>query len=93
MNLIPRQRTGRQIRSRSDIIKKLNPEAKVITGGAHPSSIPKKCKEDGFDTVVVGEGEKAIVNIVRKYEKSEGFYPDRNADCHLSHQYHWFYFD
>ena len=58
-----------------DILRKLNPSAKIIIGGAHPSSVPDKCREDGFDTVVVGEGENAIVDIVKKYEVS-GKVPD-----------------
>ena len=39
-------------------------KAKIIAGGPHPSSAPESCK--GFDYVVVGEGEEAILEIVNE---------------------------
>ena len=39
-----------------------NCKAKIIAGGPHPSACPESCK--GFDFVVVGEGEEAILEIV-----------------------------
>lgn len=41
----------------------MNPKCKTVIGGAHPSSVPEKCIKDGFDFVVVGEGEKAVTDI------------------------------
>lgn len=46
-----------------DILKDMNPKCKTVIGGAHPSSVPEKCIKDGFDFVVVGEGEKAAAGI------------------------------
>lgn len=44
------------------LIKKTDPKIKTIIGGAHASLYPKDCR--GFDVVVVGEGEKIIVDII-----------------------------
>jgi anaerobic magnesium-protoporphyrin IX monomethyl ester cyclase len=41
------------------------PAAQVVIGGSHPSSAPEVCLADGFDTVVVGEGEEAVRQIVK----------------------------
>ena len=43
----------------------------IVIGGAHPSSVPDKCLADGFDHVVVGEGEQAMLNTVQKYRDRE----------------------
>jgi len=54
-----------------DAIKEKNPKCIVVAGGSHPSSVREKCIKDGFDSVVVGEGENAIVEIARKIEAGE----------------------
>lgn len=54
-----------------DVIKKQNRESFVFVGGAHPSSVPQKCLEDGFDAVVVGEGERAAFEVVNKKTKNQ----------------------
>jgi len=46
-----------------DIVKARDPGAKVCIGGPHPSSIPQRCLDDGFDFVVIGEGEQALRDI------------------------------
>jgi len=46
-------------------LKELHPKAVTIIGGAHASIMPEDCVND-FDVVVVGEGEKAILDIVEK---------------------------
>jgi anaerobic magnesium-protoporphyrin IX monomethyl ester cyclase len=51
-----------------DILRQQNPEAKIVIGGAHASSVPERCRNDGFDVVVVGEGEGAILQIVHDHE-------------------------
>ncbi|MFH1046619.1 MAG: radical SAM protein [Candidatus Omnitrophota bacterium] len=53
-----------------DLIKKKNSQALVIIGGAHPSSEPQECLGDGFDAVVIGEGERAIADIAREFQQS-----------------------
>lgn len=49
-----------------DIIKQQNPGIPVIVGGAHPSSTPERCLNDGFDRVIAGEGEKALLKVVKE---------------------------
>lgn len=49
-----------------DIMKKLkskNNKATFVIGGAHASCFSEKCRTDGFDCVIVGEGEKSISYI------------------------------
>ena len=46
-------------------IKKINPEARTVFGGFHPSAVPDDClEEDAVDQVIVGEGEEAFLKIV-----------------------------
>ena len=45
-------------------IKQSNPIAKVIIGGPHATTSPNKCIEDGFDCVVVGDGEMAAKEAI-----------------------------
>jgi len=54
-----------------EIIRKNNPAAKVIIGGAHAVSLPQNCLNDGFDIVVKGEGEKAILKIIDDFHKGK----------------------
>ena len=42
------------------VIKKYNPKARVIIGGAHATLNPKLCLKDGFDCVVTEDGEPAV---------------------------------
>ena len=54
-----------------DIIKKKYKSVKVVVGGVHASSVPSNCLADGFDYVVVGEGEISIVDIAQgRYKTS-----------------------
>ncbi|MDD5012056.1 MAG: radical SAM protein [Candidatus Nanoarchaeia archaeon] len=75
-------------------IRENNPSAKIILGGAHTTS-PRCINEalkDGFDYVVKGQGEKALLNIVQgnesfgvvegvnlDNEELNNFFPDREA--------------
>lgn len=52
------------------IIKKNNPSAKIVIGGVHATSLPQDCLKDTFDIVVKGEGERAIIKVVRDLEKN-----------------------
>ena len=50
-------------------IKQLN-NAPVIAGGPHPTVLPEETLQNGgFDSVVVGEGERAIVKAVMDVER------------------------
>ena len=52
-----------------DIISRYNPDAYTVVGGPHASSLPERCLEDGFDFVVVGEGENAILDLINQIEE------------------------
>lgn len=52
-----------------NVLRNQNPAARVVVGGAHPSAVPEKCLQDGFDFVVVGEGESAMMRIVSHVAK------------------------
>lgn len=54
-----------------NILRSQNPTAHIVVGGAHPSAVPEKCLQDGFDFVVVGEGELAMMRIVSHLEKGQ----------------------
>ena len=40
-------------------IKEANPRAKVVVGGPHVTLVPNLCLGDGFDCIVVGDGDNA----------------------------------
>ncbi len=52
-------------------LKKSNPNSLFVAGGIHATSKPTECLDAGFDTVIVGEGEKALLNIINKYDKGD----------------------
>jgi anaerobic magnesium-protoporphyrin IX monomethyl ester cyclase len=43
---------------------------KTIIGGVHASTMPEKAIEDGFDMVVVGEGEKTTLDLIKQGKTS-----------------------
>ncbi|HNV71152.1 MAG TPA: radical SAM protein [Candidatus Ozemobacteraceae bacterium] len=45
-------------------IKRYFPHVRTIAGGVHPTTRPDDAFRDGFDIVVVGEGERALVRIL-----------------------------
>lgn len=51
-------------------LKEINPTIHTVVGGYHPSAVPAESLVDGIDQVVVGEGENAVLEIVKgKREK------------------------
>jgi len=46
-------------------IKARTPSLRVALGGPHASAMPENCLFYGFDAVVVGEGEKAILDVAK----------------------------
>jgi perosamine synthetase len=46
-------------------LKEINPRIHTVMGGYHPSAVPQDCLTDGIDQVVTGEGEAAMLDIVR----------------------------
>lgn len=48
-----------------ETVKKINPNIYIIFGGVHPSILPEQCiKEPYIDFVVVGEGEKTLLELI-----------------------------
>ena len=52
------------------IVKQINPRAWRVAGGPHASALPESVARD-FDFVVLGEGEEAILRLVRAWEHGE----------------------
>ena len=50
------------------VLRRRNTKARVVIGGAYPSSLPDKCIQDGFDFVVAGEGEEAMLRLITNIE-------------------------
>jgi anaerobic magnesium-protoporphyrin IX monomethyl ester cyclase len=77
-------------------IKERNPNSYVVIGGPHATVDPYSCLNAGFDSVVVGEGERAILKIARG-ERSRIYnepyirdldeipFPDRDEVIHNYH--------
>lgn len=60
-----------------DVVKETNPKITVIAGGVHPTCLPQDVlKESKADVVVRGEGDYAIIDLVKNepgnYDKIEG---------------------
>ncbi|GAX60000.1 Fe-S oxidoreductase [Candidatus Scalindua japonica] len=53
------------------LLRRRNPKSRITIGGAYPSSLPEKCVRDGFDFVVAGEGEEAMLQLVTNREKRQ----------------------
>jgi radical SAM superfamily enzyme YgiQ (UPF0313 family) len=54
-------------------VRRLAPEAILIAGGVHPTTMPRAVLDDGFDLVVEGEGERALLQIIGSGER-EGIF-------------------
>ena len=57
----------------ASIVKSIAPERVVIVGGPHPSAVPERTLREcsAIDIIVVGEGEKIIVELVTILAKEE----------------------
>ena len=57
-----------------------NPNIKVIFGGVHPSAVPELViQQPNIDYVVIGEGDRAIVDILKSIEDKNGQEPIINT--------------
>ncbi len=54
-----------------DRIKQARPEIPVVLGGPHGTALPEESLARGFDAVVIGEGERSAVDLVRAMEKGD----------------------
>lgn len=72
----------------ASLIKRLNPDIKVVAGGVHPSAMPNQCIiYKDIDFVIKGEGENPMVELLLalqgKYSLSEVkglYYKKRNGE-------------
>lgn len=55
----------------------------LICGGHHPSALPEQMLEEGYDQVVVGEGENAIISIIQG--NTDKIIYDWKVDSHYFH--------
>lgn len=56
----------------ASIIKECNPKSLVVTGGPHPTILPDETvKQKNIDFVVRGEGEIALLELIRAIEKHD----------------------
>ena len=53
-----------------DLIKEVSPHSKIIVGGPHPTIYPKETLDLGADKVIVGEGERSIIDLLNTEHKS-----------------------
>src|SRR5579862_6342616 len=69
--------TGPMIRETAQIAreaKRLYPDLPVVLGGWHPSLLPDQTLAAPFvDVVVIGQGEEAFLEVVRRIEARESF--------------------
>lgn len=57
-----------------ELLRAIKPKGyRTIIGGVHASTMAEKAIEDGFDIVVVGEGEKTVLDIIRQ-NKDRGIF-------------------
>lgn len=52
------------------LMKSINPDAKVITGGVHPTLCPEQCL-NYCDIVVRGEGEHTVLDLINTVEENK----------------------
>jgi len=50
----------------ANLAREIQPEAKIILGGPHPTTLPEKCLEADYDFLVMGEAEDTMVDLIEK---------------------------
>jgi len=64
-----------------DLIRKHNPEARIVIGGPHATLNQNECLNDGFDCVVIGDGEPVVEEAFKnKWTLLQFGGEDRNLD-------------
>ena len=64
-----------------EILKKIKPNGyKTVIGGVHASALPEQVLQDGFDMVVVGEGEKILLEIITD-GRQKGIFRATSEQC------------
>jgi radical SAM superfamily enzyme YgiQ (UPF0313 family) len=60
-----------QLRTTISEVRKRNPRAFIVWGGAHATVYPQDCLDHGADAACVGEAEHAFANLLDKYAAEE----------------------
>ncbi len=63
-----------------ELIRGQHPGALVLAGGAHPSALPMQTLQMGFDSVLVGEAEKTILQVVFDLPDLKAIYQGVSCD-------------
>jgi len=64
----------KEMRLLAAIIKNSDSDIPVVVGGAHPSSLPEYVIQDpNIDFVVVGEGEKTFLELIKKISEGKDY--------------------
>jgi radical SAM superfamily enzyme YgiQ (UPF0313 family) len=57
-----------------NIVRKLNPNAKIVLGGPHCSMFPEYAIQlEGIDAMINGDGEDAFVSMAEKFDQGKSF--------------------
>jgi radical SAM superfamily enzyme YgiQ (UPF0313 family) len=68
-----------QVIRAAEEIKKIDPEIKIVVGGIHPTFFPEQTAANHYiDFVVVNEGEKPLLNLLRAIEDGSDFSEIKN---------------
>lgn len=66
--------TGHQLEGAIEVlkaVKRIKPTISTVLGGVHPSLLPEQCLQEEFvDFVVIGEGEKTMVELLMELKKA-----------------------
>ena len=57
---------AKDAREAARLVREMLPEAKIILGGPHPTTLPARCLTDDYDFVAVGEGEETLVELISR---------------------------
>jgi len=78
--------TGLQIEGgirASRIVRRYSGDLPIVWGGVHPSLLPEQTiKDEHVDIVVIGEGERALLEVVKKLE-GQGSLADISGLCYM----------
>lgn len=66
---------GKSLYESAAMAKRLLPGVKVIAGGPHPTGYGEECLANGIDAVIIGEGERTTVELVRALESGSALAP------------------
>jgi anaerobic magnesium-protoporphyrin IX monomethyl ester cyclase len=48
------------------LVREVQPDAKIVLGGPHPTTLPEKCTGGAFDFLVVGEAEVTLPELIER---------------------------